>query len=95
MHYDVVIVGAGPAGLFAAKEVVEKSRLKTLIVDMGRDVDDRVCPATAYKSCKKCSPCSIMCGVGGAGTLSSGLLNLRIDIGGDLSELVDEATGTS
>ncbi|MCW4038115.1 MAG: NAD(P)/FAD-dependent oxidoreductase [Candidatus Bathyarchaeota archaeon] len=92
MHYDVVIVGAGPAGLFAAKEVVEKSRLKTLIVDMGRDVDDRVCPATAYKSCKKCSPCSIMCGVGGAGTLSSGLLNLRIDIGGDLSELVDEAT---
>jgi len=92
LHYDVVIVGAGPAGLFAAKEVVEKSRLKTLIVDMGRDVDDRVCPATAYKSCKKCSPCSIMCGVGGAGTLSSGLLNLRIDIGGDLSELVDEAT---
>jgi uncharacterized FAD-dependent dehydrogenase len=91
LHYDVVIVGAGPAGLFAAKEVVEKSRLKTLIVDMGRDVDDRVCPATAYKSCKKCSPCSIMCGVGGAGTLSSGLLNLRIDIGGDLSELVDEA----
>jgi uncharacterized FAD-dependent dehydrogenase len=92
LHYDVVIVGAGPAGLFAAKEIVEKSLLKTLIVDMGRDVDDRVCPATAYKSCKKCSPCSIMCGVGGAGTLSSGLLNLRIDIGGDLSELVDEAT---
>jgi uncharacterized FAD-dependent dehydrogenase len=88
----VVIVGAGPAGLFAAKEIVEKSRLKTLIVDMGRDVDERVCPATAYKSCTECSPCAIMCGVGGAGTLSSGLLNLRIDIGGDLSELVDEAT---
>jgi len=88
----VVIVGAGPAGLFAAKEIVETSRLRTLIVDMGRDVDDRVCPATAYKSCKKCSPCSIMCGVGGAGTLSSGLLNLRVDIGGDLRDLVDEAT---
>jgi uncharacterized FAD-dependent dehydrogenase len=92
LQYDVVIVGAGPAGLFAAKEIVEHSRLQPLIVDMGRDVDDRVCPATAYKSCKKCSPCSIMCGVGGAGTLSSGLLNLRIDIGGDLRELVDEAT---
>jgi len=92
LQYDVVIVGAGPAGLFAAKEIVENSRLQILIVDMGRDVDDRVCPATAYKSCKKCSPCSIMCGVGGAGTLSSGLLNLRIDIGGDLRELVDEAT---
>jgi uncharacterized FAD-dependent dehydrogenase len=92
LYYDVVIIGAGPAGLFAAKEIAEKSRLQTLIIDMGRDVDERICPATAYKSCKKCDPCSIMCGVGGAGTLSSGLLNLRIDIGGDLSEFVNEDT---
>lgn len=57
---------------------------------MGREVEDRVCPASAYKSCTKCSPCSIMCGVGGAGTLSSGLLNLRPDIGGDLSSILKD-----
>lgn len=92
MDVDVTIVGAGPAGLFAAMELVENSGLKTLVIDMGRDVEDRVCPATAYKSCTKCSPCSIMCGVGGAGTLSSGLLNLRVDIGGNLTEFVDDQT---
>ncbi|MDQ1279821.1 MAG: uncharacterized protein QG670_1083 [Thermoproteota archaeon] len=88
MKFDVAIVGAGPAGLFAAKEIAEKSRLKTLVIDMGREVEDRACPASNYKSCLKCSPCSIMCGVGGAGTLSSGLLNLRPDIGGDLSSIL-------
>ena len=90
MKSDVVIVGAGPAGLFAAKEIAEKSRLKTLIIDMGKEVEERVCPASAYKSCTKCTPCSIMCGVGGAGTLSSGLLNLRPDIGGNLFSLLKD-----
>ena len=84
-----MIIGAGPAGLFAAKEIAERSKLKTLIVDQGRDVEERLCPATMYKACNKCSPCSIMCGVGGAGTLSSGLLNLRPDIGGNLGQLLD------
>jgi uncharacterized FAD-dependent dehydrogenase len=92
LDVDVAIIGAGPAGLFAAMELVENSDLKTLVIDMGRDVEDRICPATAYKSCTKCSPCSIMCGVGGAGTLSSGLLNLRVDIGGNLIEFVDDQT---
>lgn len=91
MRYDVVILGAGPAGLFAAKEVADQSELKVLVVDMGRDVEQRTCPATTYKVCSKCSPCSIMCGVGGAGTLSSGLLNLRPDIGGDLAALLQDA----
>lgn len=89
MSYDIVIVGAGPAGLFAAMEISERSRMKTLIIDMGKNVDERFCPASEYKSCTKCSPCSILCGVGGAGTLSSGLLNLRPDIGMDLNRLLE------
>ena len=92
MRSDVVIIGAGPAGLFAAKEIAEKSKLSVLVIDEGKEVKDRICPASSYKACSKCTPCSIMCGVGGAGTLSSGLLNLRPDIGGDLSALLkDEA----
>jgi uncharacterized FAD-dependent dehydrogenase len=89
LQYDVVIVGAGPAGLFAAKEIMEQSGMSTIVIDMGRAVKDRICPATIYKACNNCSPCSIMCGVGGAGTLSSGLLNLRPDIGGDLGQLMN------
>ncbi|MEM0373283.1 MAG: NAD(P)/FAD-dependent oxidoreductase [Sulfolobales archaeon] len=87
--FDVIIIGAGPAGLFAAHEIAYKSSLKILIIDQGRDVEERICPASEYYFCRKCSPCNIMSGVGGAGTLSSGLLNLRPDIGGNLTELVD------
>jgi len=87
--FDVIIVGAGPAGLFAAHEIAYKSNLKVLIIDQGRDVEERVCPVKDYYFCRKCSPCNIMSGVGGAGTLSSGLLNLRPDIGGNLTEFVD------
>ena len=85
-----MIVGAGPAGLFAARELALKSKLKIAIVEMGRDVKHRVCMTTNYKSCTRCSPCSIMSGVGGAGTLSSGLLNLRPDIGGNLFKLLSD-----
>jgi len=86
---DVVIVGAGPAGLFAALEIAEKSSLKVLIVDKGDKPLNRICPEQDYRGCTRCSPCNVLCGVGGAGTLSSGRLNLRPDIGGNLYELVD------
>jgi uncharacterized FAD-dependent dehydrogenase len=91
--FDVIIVGAGPAGLFSAYEISYKSNVKLLVIDQGRDVEERRCPANEYYICRKCSPCNIMSGVGGAGTLSSGLLNLRPDIGGNLIELIgnDEA----
>ncbi|HIH43891.1 MAG TPA: NAD(P)/FAD-dependent oxidoreductase [Candidatus Methanoperedenaceae archaeon] len=83
--YDVVIVGAGPAGMFAANELAEK-HLRVLVIDMGRDIKKRKCKMTGVRSCLHCTPCDIMSGVGGAGTFSDGTLNLRPDVGGDLAE---------
>ena len=92
LDYDVIIVGAGPAGMFAAYEIktAVKERLSVCIVDQGFDVYKRKCPVQSYKMCTNCKVCNIMSGVGGAGTLSDGLLNLRPDIGGDLREFVGE-----
>lgn len=86
-RYDVVIIGSGPAGMFAANELAGHE-LKTLIIDVGRDIDKRYCPMDSGMECIHCKPCNIMCGVGGAGTFSDGTLNLRPDIGGDLSKFV-------
>ncbi len=83
-EYDVIIVGAGPAGMFAADELA--GRLDTLIIDQGRDIDRRECKMKRRGVCTHCDPCDIMCGVGGAGTYSDGTLNLRPDVGGDLAE---------
>ncbi len=96
MLYDVVIVGAGPAGLFAAHELVVGGRrkLKVAIVERGFRVFQRKCPLLFEKEnfnalkCTKCSPCHIMQGIGGAGALSSGTINLRPDVGGDLHKLL-------
>src|SRR3989304_6181279 len=82
--YDVIIVGAGPAGMCAADELA--GRASVLIIDMGRDIDKRECKMKRRGICTHCDPCDIMCGVGGAGTYSDGTLNLRPDIGGDLAE---------
>ncbi len=83
-EYDVIIVGAGPAGMFAADELAGK--MDVLVIDMGRDIDERECKMNLHSICMHCDPCDIMCGVGGAGTFSDGTLNLRPDIGGDLAE---------
>lgn len=83
-EYDCIIVGAGPAGMFAADELA--GRLDTLIIDQGRDIDKRECKMKRRGICTHCDPCDIMCGVGGAGTYSDGTLNLRPDVGGDLAE---------
>lgn len=87
--YDVVIIGAGPAGMFAAYELA-KQPLEILIVDMGRDINNRQCSMKTQGHCTHCTPCDIMCGVGGCGTFSDGTLNLRPDIGGDLAALTGD-----
>jgi uncharacterized FAD-dependent dehydrogenase len=88
MECDVVIIGAGPAGLFAAAKLA--SHLKVIIIDKGRGMDGRACVALKNGSCRKCLPCNITGGLGGAGGLSDGKLNLRPDIGGNLEEFVSK-----
>ncbi|MFQ6129205.1 MAG: NAD(P)/FAD-dependent oxidoreductase [Candidatus Hadarchaeaceae archaeon] len=83
----MLIIGAGPAGLFAAHELSKNSKLSVTVVDWGREIEKRTCPAVETGKCIGCKPCHIMCGLGGAGGMSSGILNLRYDIGGDLSKL--------
>ncbi|MEM2918012.1 MAG: NAD(P)/FAD-dependent oxidoreductase [Candidatus Altiarchaeota archaeon] len=86
--YDVVIIGSGPAGMFSAYELVnKKENLKILIIDKGKSIDERNCPMVKTGKCVNCEPCNIMCGVGGSGTFSDGTLNLRPDIGGDLTSI--------
>jgi hypothetical protein len=87
---DVIIVGAGPAGLFAANELADKG-LEVLVIDQGKAVEERYCPLEEKSKCLRCEPCNIMAGVGGAGTFSDGTLNLRPDIGGDLSALTHDS----
>ncbi|HDN83799.1 MAG TPA: NAD(P)/FAD-dependent oxidoreductase [Candidatus Altiarchaeales archaeon] len=89
--YDVIIVGAGPAGLFAAYELANSNKkLSIVILDEGTDIEHRKCPMKIYGKCLNCKPCHIMCGVGGSGTFSDGILNLRPDIGGDLVALTKD-----
>ena len=86
---DVVIIGAGPAGLFAASQLIGTG-LDVVIVEKGKDVDQRKCPLNTTTKCMKCHPCNVMSGVGGAGGLSDGKLNLRPDIGGNLVEFTHD-----
>ncbi len=82
--YDVVIIGAGPAGLFAAYELIEKnSKLKILLLDKGKLAQKRVCPINKSKDglCHNCQPCQILSGFGGAGTFSDGKLNFIPKLG--------------
>ena len=81
--YDVIIVGAGPAGLFAAYELITKNKkLKVLLLDQGKLAEDRVCPMNKFGTkCKNCKPCAILSGFGGAGTFSDGKLNFVAKLG--------------
>lgn len=80
---DVVIIGAGPAGLFAAYELIEnKKDLKITLIDKGKFAENRFCPMNKLGvACTNCNPCNIMSGYGGAGTFSDGKLNFIPKLG--------------
>jgi uncharacterized protein len=87
--YDVIIIGAGPAGTFAAYELIEKQpKLKIVVLESGQDIYHRVCPLSAGKvdTCINCKPCSIMRGFGGAGAFSDGKYNFTTKFGGWLND---------
>lgn len=89
--YDVIIVGSGPAGIFAAMECVRHEK-KVLIIDKGRLIRERKCPIVegTSKTCLNCSSCSIVSGWGGAGSASDGKLTLTTGFGGNLEESIGE-----
>ena len=94
MKYDVVIIGAGPAGLFAAYELITKNKkLKVAVLEKGSNVEDRICPMNKLGvPCKNCNPCAILSGYGGAGTFSDGKLNFIPKLGkSDLTKYMAES----
>ncbi len=89
MKYDVIIVGAGPGGIFAAWEFASAEKpLKVAVLELGKPLQQRRCPIDGkkIKSCVKCKTCSIMSGFGGAGAFSDGKYNITNQFGGTLYE---------
>ncbi|MCL1808411.1 MAG: NAD(P)/FAD-dependent oxidoreductase [Clostridiales bacterium] len=89
--YDVIIAGAGASGVFMSYELTKiKNSAKVLMVEKGRPLSGRVCPINAGRAetCIKCSPCQIMNGYGGAGTLSDGKYNITTQFGGELHQYI-------
>jgi uncharacterized FAD-dependent dehydrogenase len=86
--YDVIIVGAGPAGIFAALELSDAG-LDVLLLDKGKETSARICPVQeGADHCTYCSPCHLVSGFGGAGAFSDGKLTLSTEVGGHLKELI-------
>ncbi|MEG1547518.1 MAG: FAD-dependent oxidoreductase [Clostridia bacterium] len=92
MKRDVVIIGAGPAGIFTALEMLRNgSKKKITIVEKGRAIEERRCPKLKTKQCINCKPyCHITTGFSGAGAFSDGKLSLSCEVGGDLPTLIGE-----
>ena len=93
--YDVIIIGAGAGGVFLSYELTKlNTNCKVLMMDKGAPLEERICPIKAGRTekCIKCSPCHIMNGYGGAGTLSDGKYNITNQFGGDLHEYVGDDT---
>ncbi len=92
MDYDVIVIGAGPAGIFTAYEIQRfNSNMEVLLLEKGPGIEDRNCPRQSSPGgCSRCQPCQILSGWGGAGAYSDGKLTLTPRIGGWLNELFDE-----
>lgn len=91
MKYDIIIIGAGPGGIFSAYELIKKKpELKVAVFEAGHSLDKRHCPIDGdkVKSCIGCNCCSIMSGFGGAGAFSDGKYNITNDFGGTLYEYI-------
>ena len=91
MNYDVIIIGAGPGGIFSAYELVKNNTdLKIAVFESGHELKNRHCPIDGkkIKSCINCKSCSIMSGFGGAGAFSDGKYNITNDFGGTLYEYI-------
>lgn len=89
--FNVIIVGAGPAGIFTALEISNKNKdLSILIIDKGRKLKERNCPARKTGTCVDCSPCAIVNGWSGAGAYSDGKLSLGTDVGGHVKDYLGE-----
>lgn len=89
MKYDLIIVGAGPAGIFTAIEMLRLgSKKKILIIEKGKAIEKRTCPKHKTNYCVNCKPCGITTGFSGAGAFSDGKLSLCEEVGGDLPSLI-------
>ena len=90
-EYDIIIIGAGPAGIFTALEFFENNgKGSILILDMGREIKKRVCPARTTNKCISCKPCAITSGWSGAGAFSDGKLSLSPEVGGNILDYMTE-----
>ena len=95
MKYDVIIIGAGPGGIFAAYELMkEKPEYKVAVFEEGYPLEKRKCPIDGkkIKSCVNCKTCAIMSGFGGAGAFSDGKYNITNDFGDTLYEYIGKST---
>jgi len=92
-QYDVVIVGAGPAGIFAALELYNlNADMKVLMLDMGRTISERICLARTINKCVSCQPCAVTSGWAGAGAFSDGKLSLSPEVGGRMLDYFDSSS---
>lgn len=89
MKTNILIVGAGPAGIFTALELIRKgNNYKITIIEKGYPIEKRTCPKTVTGHCMNCKVCAITTGFSGAGAFSDGKLSLCSDVGGDLPDLI-------
>ena len=95
--YNVAIIGAGPAGIFSALEIVKlRPEWKVVLIEKGQKIEKRICPIrNGSPKCVNCKKCGLLCGWGGAGAFSDGKLSLCYEVGGDLPNLIGQEKAQS